>query len=104
MDYLRLKGVETVLHWDVKDELDAELCLEVYELFEAIVERHMRDLSAIAVHLENEDGSLTWTVVIRAVHPVSLVDTMPVTTGLTIEETGTDTGMKWQISPKGGAR
>lgn len=104
MDYLRLKGVETALDWDVKDELDAALCLEAYELFETIVERHIVGLSAIAVHLEKEDGILTWTVMIRAVQPVSLGDAMPVTTGLTIEETGTDTGMKWQISPKGGAR
>ena len=104
MDYLRLKGVETALHWDVKDELDAELCLEVYELFEAIVERHIRSLSAIAVHLEKEDGILTWTVEIRAVQPVSPGDAMPVTTDLAVTEMRTDTGMKWQISPKGGAR
>lgn len=104
MDYLGLKGVETALDWDVKDELDAELCLKVYELFEAILERHMSDLSAIAVHLEKEDGVLTWTVVIRAVDAVSLGKAMPDTAGLDVTAMRTDTGMKWRISPKRGAR
>ena len=80
------------------------LCLEVYELFEAIVERHIVGLSAIAVRLEKENGILTWTVEIRAVQPVSPGDAMPVTTDLAVTEMRTDTGMKWQISPKGGAR
>lgn len=80
------------------------LCLEVYELFEAIVERHMRGLSAIVVQLEKEDGILTWTVDIRAIDSVSLGDAMPDTAVLDVTEMRTDTGMKWCFSPKGGAR
>ena len=64
----------------------------------------MSDLSAIAVHLEKEDGVLTWTVVIRAVDAVSLGKAMPDTAGLDVTAMRTDTGMKWRISPKGGAR
>lgn len=104
MDYLRLKGVETALDWDIKDALDAKLSLEVYELFEAILERHMSDLSAVAVHLDKEDGIIRWTAEIRACDAVSLSDAMPDTAGLHVEEMRTDTGMKWRISPKGGAR
>lgn len=104
MDYLRFKGVETALDWDVEDELDAELSLKIYELFEAIVERHIVSLSAIAVHLEKEDGILTWTVKIRAIDAVALGSAFPSMTGLDVTEMRTDTGIKWRFSPKGGAR
>lgn len=105
LDHLRLRGIRTSLHWQIKDTVDAPVCLRMYEIFQAIIELHVPFLSSLSVDLEKQGKILTLIIHIESSKLFSLKtagEELKEPAGLSLDEHLTNRNPYWRISVEGG--
>lgn len=103
LDYLGLSGVQTQLDWQSDASLPAGICLQIYEIFQRILEKHFVDLKAISVHLSQEDQNLRVTIQLEAAQALSVKDLQgELDDALSLAEDLTTGRPCWLISVEGG--
>lgn len=58
MDYLKLSDIDTKLEWDVNGDFDSTICLELYEIFQKILEFYFSYLHSISVSLSEKENKI----------------------------------------------
>lgn len=100
LDYLRLKSKITSLRWDAAGAVDTALGIGLYAAFERILESYLASLSAVFVHLKENDLSYELAIYVESAAEISLLEEihrlLPQGVGLSEES---EDGMKaWAIS------
>lgn len=100
LDYLRLKSKITSLRWDAAGAVDTALGIGLYAAFEKILESYLASLSAVFVHLKENDLSYELAIYVESAAEISLLEEihrlLPQGVGLSEES---EDGMKaWAIS------
>ncbi|MDD7401994.1 MAG: hypothetical protein SPK23_07300 [Eubacteriales bacterium] len=103
LDYLGLSGVETQLDWQSNASLPAGACLQIYEIFQTILERHFVGLKAISVNLHQENQTLKVAIQLKASQALSVKELLEEADDrLSLAEDMIAGRPIWQISVEGG--
>lgn len=105
LNYIRLRGVTTVLHWQSNDLVDPAVCLRMYAVFQTILEPHFPFLSSLSIALEQQGKCPVWTVTMETTKHFFVLDRVEETEdGVTlhIEEKREGTHSFWRIAVEGG--
>ena len=106
LNYLRLRGVTTALHWQSNNLVDAAVCLRIYAVFQTILEPHFSFLSSLSIDLVEQGKCPVWTMTMETTEHFSILDQVQKTEDgvtLRIEETWEGTQAFWRIAVEGEA-
>ena len=104
LNYLRLRGVTTALHWQSSDQVDASVCLRMYAMFQTILERHFPFLSSLSIDLEKQGKCPVWSMTMETTKHLSILDQVEETEDgvtLRIEEKREGIQSFWRIAVEG---
>ena len=73
LDYLKLSNVNTSLDWDLSGRFDAKYCLDLYEIFQYVLEFYMPGIDILQVSLYRKDRVPTLSIRITGVEPKSFL-------------------------------
>ena len=73
LDYLKLSGVNTSLDWNLNGRFDAKYCLDLYEIFQYVLEFYMPGIDILQVSLYRKDRVPTLSIRITGVEPKSFL-------------------------------
>ncbi len=105
LDYLKLSEIKTNLYWQIKGNFDSTACLNLYELFQQILELYLPYISYIDLGLENRDKNLEMKIRLLSSKTFSLknyLENLNKDIGLYIYEDLKEKEVKFIICPERG--
>lgn len=74
LDYLRLKNKVTSLRWDASGAVDTAVSIGLYAAFEKILESHLTSLTAVFVHLKEDEDPCELAIYVESAAEISLME------------------------------
>lgn len=74
LDYLRLKSKITSLRWDASGAVDTAVGIGLYAAFEKILESHLASLTAVFVHLKEDEDPCELAIYVESAAEISLME------------------------------
>lgn len=104
LDYLNIRGVKGKLNWPLKDPCDAHLCLQIYEVFQTIIELHLPFMKALSVDIKKKESAFVLNIYIASRRLLSLgksLEYLQADTRLHIIECLGDSNPHWTVTFEG---
>lgn len=74
LDYLRLKNKVTSLRWDAAGAVDTAVGIGLYAAFEKILESYLASLTAVFVHLKENEDAYELAIYVESTAEISLLE------------------------------
>lgn len=102
LDYLRLKNKITSLRWDAAGVVNPAVGLGLYAAFEKILESNLASLTAVFVHLKENEDAYELAIYVESAAEISLLEELNrlLPQGVGLSEESEDGMTTWTISFK----